>query len=221
MNKKQILFAADNHYGTHGGKVLFEKIKDNFDIDFYEDNWSCFSHDNLADRYDLIILNMISGTCDIHSPSILDIKNILTYIQIGMPLFLLHGSSAALWQLSWWREIVGYRWVKDVDPDGVAPSVHPICPYKLRVAKSRHSLCEKLKAIDLPKDELYTDLEQTCPAITIMEAVTEKGIFPMCYEATTLWGGSIITYIPGHDPEVIRIPENIDNCKAIIKWLLR
>jgi hypothetical protein len=221
MNKKQILFAADNHYGTHGGKVLYESIKDDFNIDFYEDDWSCFSKDDLADRYDLIILNMISGTCNVHSPSILDIKNILSYIQIGMPLFLLHGSSAAFWQLGWWRELVGFRWVREGDPDGSAPSIHPSCSYELKISKSAHPLCDKLKEISFPEDELYTKLEQTRQAMTIMEAVAVHGTFPMCYETTTPWFGKILTYIPGHAPKLIQIPENIHNCKTIIKWLIK
>ena len=220
MNIGKILFAADNHYGTHGGKVLYESLKDDFNIDFYEDDWKCFSHEYLTHKYDLIILNMISGTCDNHSPSLQDTKNILSYLQLSMPIFLLHGSSAAFWQWNWWREIVGFRWVREGDPDGVLPSSHPVCSYGLKKTKVRHPIQNELREINILKDELYTELEQTCQTITLLEAVTEKGTFPMCYETTTPWFGKIAGYIPGHDPDVIKMTDNIHNCKAIIKWLL-
>ena len=35
-----ILFAADNHYNTHAGSVLYDAIKDDFDIRFFEDEVS-------------------------------------------------------------------------------------------------------------------------------------------------------------------------------------
>ena len=39
-----------------------------------------------------------------------------------LPLLLLHGSSAAFWHWDWWRRIVGYRWVRGNDPDGIPAS---------------------------------------------------------------------------------------------------
>jgi len=32
-----ILFAADNHYDTHAGRVLYDEIKDAYDLEFHED----------------------------------------------------------------------------------------------------------------------------------------------------------------------------------------
>jgi hypothetical protein len=138
----------------------------------------------------------------------------------GGNLLLLHGSSAAFWMWEWWRSIVGFRWVRGEDPDGVDPSWHPRRPYKVRVTKSRHPLCARLQEVDMPEDEVYLGLEQTSPTMTLMETTTEEGTFPMCYETITTWGGRIVGYLPGHAPEGVRHPANVANCRAIIDYLL-
>jgi hypothetical protein len=220
MKNKTIFFAADNHYGTHSGKILYDIIKDDFNIDFYEDNWNGFSQNNFAYKYDLVILNMISGTSNVPSPSLQNIKNFVSYLQQGMPVFLLHESNAAFWQWSWWRNIVGFRCVKEDDPEGTDASASSICSYKIKKCKTIHPLRKKLNSIKFPSDELHTKLEQTCPAITIMEAILEEKNYPVCYETTTQWLGKVINYLPGHNAKTIKIPENIENCKTIINWLL-
>jgi len=215
-----ILFAADNHYGTHCGKELFQCIKPFYNIRFYEDDWTCFNEDNLSGRYSLIMLNMISGSCDIPMPGSGAEPEILEYLQSGGNMFLLHGASAAFWQWKWWREIVGFRWVRPDDPDGFPPSSHPYKSCTIQLAKSRHPLCRCLQEVFIPENELYIELEQTCPTVTLMETTTDEGTFPMCYVTITEWGGIIVGYIPGHIPEVVRLPGNIANCRAIIDYLL-
>ncbi len=215
-----ILFAADNHYDTHAGRALFECIEPYYGIRFYEDDWNALNQEHLADQHDLLMLNLIGDSCGIPPPSAAAQKNVLEYLQTGGPLFLLHGGSAAFWQCPWWRAIVGFRWVRYEDPDGFTPSTHTVQPYVVEVAKSRHPLCRRLQEASLPEDELYVDLEQTCHTVTLMQTTTPAGTFPMCYEAITPWGGKIITYIPGHAADVVRLPCNVANCRCIIDYLL-
>ena len=218
--EKMILFAADNHYGTHAGRALFECIESYYDIRFYEDDWISLNKGNLADHHDLLILNLISGSCDIPAPTSAAETSIHEYLRTGSPLFLLHGGSAAFWQCPWWRSLVGFRWVREEDPDGFAPSYHPVQPYVVEVARSRHPLCQLLQQAPLPEDELYVGLEQTCPTVTLMETTIPEGTFPMCYETITPWGGRIVAYIPGHAADVVRLPCNVANCRSIIDYLL-
>ena len=218
--KTNILFAADNHYNTHAGKVLHECIRSSYNITFTEDDWACFNEDDLSARYSIVMLNLISGSCGVPMPDHAAEGHMQAYLRSGGGLFLLHGASAAFWQWDWWRALVGYRWVREDDPDGFTPSIHPIRPYTVRVAKSRHPLCQLLQEVAIPEDELYVELEQTCPTATLMETTTDEGTFPMCYETITPWGGRIVVYIPGHTADVIRLPGNVANCRTIIDYLL-
>lgn len=215
-----ILFAADRHYDVHPGKVLFQAIQDDYEIDFYEDDWSCFAQAGLKDRYDLLMLNMIAGTCDVPPPGPATEPNVRAYVEAGGDLLLLHGSSAAFWPWDWWRPLTGFRWVRANDPDGVPQSTHPKRPYTVRVAKTRHSLCAKLQEVSLPEDEIYIDLEQTCPTLTLMQTTTEEGTFPQCYLCTTPYGGSVVGYLPGHRPDAVGDPSMVANVRRLIDYLL-
>jgi hypothetical protein len=215
-----ILFAADNHYGTHAGQNLFECLCPHHEIRFHEDNWDCLMEENLGEKYDLLMFHLIGGTCDVPPPSAVAEQLVKAYLQAGKPMFLLHGSSAAFWQCAWWRSLVGFRWVRKDDPDGFAPSSHPIRPYLVEVAKSRHPLCQHLQDVAQPADEIYINLEQSCPATTLMTTTTEEGTFPMAYETITPWGGKIVSYLPGHAPTAVRHPGNIANCRSIIEYLI-
>ena len=90
-----ILFAADRHYDMYPGRVLYEAIQSHYDIDFYEDDWSCFAQGNLAERYELMVLNMIAGTCEVPPPADSTEGNVKAYAEAGGYFLLLHGSSAA------------------------------------------------------------------------------------------------------------------------------
>jgi hypothetical protein len=214
-----ILFAADNHYGQHSGRAVYEGIRDRYEIDFHEDDWSCFERP-LVDRVDLLVLNMIAGTCDVPPPADACEEHVRAYVDAGKPMLLLHGGSAAFWPWDWWRALVGFRWVRGNDPDGFESSTHPVRPYDVRVCKARHPLCAKLQDMSLPEDEIYTCLEQTCPTWTLMETTTDEGTFPMCYEAATPAGGRVLGFLPGHHPEVCGRPELLANVSTIMEGVL-
>ncbi|MEI6424908.1 MAG: hypothetical protein WCP55_22035, partial [Lentisphaerota bacterium] len=125
-----IIFAADNHYDVHPGKNIYAGLKSNYkDMVFSEDDWSVFVKNDLKNKCNLLVLNMIAGTCNIEPPNQEAESSVRAYCEKGGNILLIHGSSAAFWQWDWWRSIVGYRWVRGNDPDGVAPSTHPTRPY--------------------------------------------------------------------------------------------
>ena len=132
---------------------------------------------------------------------------------------LLHGSSAAFWEWDWWRRLPGERWVRPNDPDGVEASTHPRKPYTVRISKTRHELASKLSAMELPEDEIYTNLENTCPCMRLMETHIEEGTFVQCCEAVSPWGGKVLSFIPGHDPAVTSNPVLIRNIATIMDYL--
>ena len=53
-----ILFAADNHYGTHAGQNLFECLRPHHEIHFHEDNLRCLIEENLAETLDLVTFHL-------------------------------------------------------------------------------------------------------------------------------------------------------------------
>ncbi|MDE0838622.1 MAG: ThuA domain-containing protein [Kiritimatiellae bacterium] len=214
-----ILFAADQHYGQHCGRVLYEQLKDEFPMEFHENDWSCFEQD-LVSRYDLLVLNLIADTCGVPPPAAAAEPCVDAFVRAGKPILLLHGASAAFWPWAWWRSLVGYRWVRPQDPDGVEASHHPRRPYLAKVSKTQHPLSTHLQDVDMPEDEIYLNLEQTAAVVTLMETRTDEGTFPMCYETMTPFGGHIAAYLPGHLPEVVAQPGNVANCRALIRWLL-
>jgi hypothetical protein len=216
-----ITFIADDHYGVHPGKNIYEGIKGTYpEIAFSENDWSSFEKSDF-NKCDLLILNMIAGTCNLNPPGVEAEKNVKAHCEKGGNILLIHGSSAAFWHWDWWRPIVGHRWVRGNDPDGIVPSTHPARPYKVVISKSRHPLCAKLAEMDLPEDEIYINLEQVCPAMTIMETKTDEGTFVQCYETVTPWGGKIIGFIPGHKPEVTSSEIYLKNIKILIDYLIK
>lgn len=216
-----IIFAADNHYDVHPGKTIYTGLKNSYkDMIFSEDDWSVFVKDDMKNKCSLLVLNMIAATCNVEPPDKEAEKEVRAYCEKGGNVLLIHGSSAAFWQWDWWRKIVGFRWVRGNDPDGVVPSTHPTRPYKVTISKSRHPLSAKLAEMDLPEDEIYINLEQVCPAMTIMETKTDEGTFVQCYESITPWGGKIIGFIPGHKPAVTGSEVYLSNIKVLIDYLI-
>jgi hypothetical protein len=215
-----IYFFADNHYDSFPGREINKQLQNDYKICYYEDDWSAMETNDFADKCSLLILNMIGTTCNLPHPSAAAEKQIRKYAEKGGNFLLLHGSSAAFWQWGWWRKIVGFRWVRPNDPDNVPKSTHPKKPYKVEVSKCRHPLCKKLKDISLPEDEIYTELEQTCPATILMQTTIEEGTFPQCYECLTPWNGKILGYLPGHFKEVTSSPEFIYNIKVLLDDLI-
>lgn len=214
-----IYFFADDHYKVHPGRVIWENLKHDYQIEFHENDWSVLERPGSLADCSLLILHMIADTCGNALPGAEAEKNIRAYCERGGNLLLLHGSSAAFWHWPWWRSIVGLRWVRGNDPDAVPVSTHPKRPYLVRVAKTRHPLAGKLRPLDLPEDEIYINLEQVNPVWILMNTDTEEGTFPQCYENATPWGGRVIGFIPGHRPEVTGSPELIANLKVLIDTL--
>ena len=218
-----IYFFADDHYGVHPGKVIFENLPEKLkgNIRFVENDWTLLeSGDWLADC-DLLVLNMIGTTCKLPHPGEGAERAVRSYCERGGNALLLHGSSAAFWEWDWWRKIVGYRWVRGNDPDGVPASTHPTKPYSLRLAKARHPLMKQLAAFDLPADEIYTELEQVSPSMVLMDTMIEEGVFPQCTETLTPWGGKFIGFLPGHAPAVTSNPALIRTVAVLIGYLLK
>jgi hypothetical protein len=212
-----IYFFADNHYGAHCGKVIFEKLALK-DIKFFEDDWSVLETTQWVDDCNLLILNLIGDTCNIPHPAGQSEEAIKKYLASGKNVLLLHGSSAAFWQWDWWRKLPGLRWVRPNDPDNVAPSVHPKGVCKLTKAKTRHPLVNKLEELELVEDEIYTNLEQVSPITILMETIVENKSFPQCIETITPWNGKIVSFIPGHKVENTTLVT--PNVKVIINYLL-
>ena len=217
-----IYFFADDHYGVHPGKNIFEHLPDELKqrITFVENDWSLLESGKWLDDCELLILNMIGTTCDLPHPDSNAKKAVKAWCEKGGNALLLHGSSAAFWKWDWWREIVGLRWTRGNDPDGQAVSTHPIAPCTIKVAKSRHPLVRQLREITLPEDEIYTALEETCPIMTLMSTVVNGETWPQCCEVITPCNGKIVSLIPGHKPECTRNPDLIYNLEVLIRYLL-
>lgn len=217
-----IYFFADDHYGMHPGRVLFEHLPPALRrrIRFVENDWRLLESGEWLGDCELLALNMIGGTCNLPHPGAGACAAVRQWCDGGGNALLLHGSSAAFWQWDWWRRIVGFRWVRPGDPDHAAPSVHPVAPYSLRCCKCRHALIGQLSPFSLPSDEIYTELEQVCPAMVLMDTVTESGVFPQCTENLTPQGGRFINFLPGHHPGTTSSPEFVRTVAVLINYLL-
>lgn len=217
-----IYFFSDNHYNAHPGKVLYDALPEALrsQIRFYEDQWDELEDGAWEKECDLLILNLIGDTCGQPHAGDGAEQAVRRYLESGRPLLLLHGSSAAFWQWDWWRQLAGLRWVRPNDPDNVEPSTHPVTPCRIEVAKTRHPLAARLVSFELPEDEVYINLEQTAPVSILMTTHLEQGTFPQCCEAISPWGGKIVSFIPGHNPECVRTPALVANAKMLISYLL-
>jgi len=215
-----ITFVADDHYYAHPGAALHEALKDRFPMVFAENNLAPLEDAAFPGECELLILNLIADTCGQPLAGPVVERNVRAYLEQGKPLLLLHGASAAFWHWAWWRELVGFRWVRPTDPDGVPASTHPVRPYRVDVSKCRHPLCRALQPMDLAKDEIYTRLEQVNPAMVLLETTIEEGTFPQCWENTTPWGGRVIGFLPGHDKAVVQSAGVVANVVVLIESLL-
>ena len=217
-----IYFFADDHYGVHPGKNIYENLPEDLKkrITFVENDWSLLQSGEWLKDCELLILNMIGTTCNLPHPDSNAEKAVKTWCEKGGNALLLHGSSAAFWQWDWWRQIVGCRWVRPNDPDGVANSTHPVKPYSLRVCKSRHPLSSKLVPFDLDTDEIYTELENVSPVMVLMDTFIEEGVFVQCLESITPWSGKFVSFIPGHNVHAATNENLLKNVTEIIEYLL-
>jgi len=215
-----IIFLADTHFGSRSGALFYEALKDRCPMAFYENDLTPLADPAFTEACDLLILNLIAGTGAQPLAGLESELHLRAYLEQGKPLLLLHGASAAFWHWDWWRRIVGFRWVRENDPDGTPKSTHPIRPYQVDVSKCRHPLCAHLQPMDLGEDEIYTRLEQTAPATILMETTIEEGTFPQCWENTTPWGGRVIGFLPGHRKETFQNAQLLSNVALLISSLL-
>ena len=217
-----IFFFADNHYNAHPGKNIFESLPEDLkkETAFFEDDFSVLEDGSWEKKCSLLILHLIGGTCGLPHPGSEAEKAVRKYCESGRPLLLLHGSSAAFWQWQWWRTITGLRWVRPKDPDNVERSVHPTGACSLKLCKCRHELAGQLVPFDLEEDEVYTELEQTSPALFLMMGSVNDASFPQCSESYTPWGGKVINFIPGHKEVCVKTPGLIKNVETLIRYLM-
>lgn len=195
-----IYFFSDNHYDAHPGKQIFKALPVELkeQISFFEDDWSVLENQSWEDECNLLILNMIGDTCGVSYPE-KGLEHVERYIKNGGNVLLLHGSSAAFWKSSWWRKLVGFRWVRPNDPDGVVPSTHPIVPFEVKtIREAKHPLALVLNDFSLPADEVYINLEQNREGIVLMETTIAEGTFPQCMIVPTEFGGELVHFLPGH-----------------------
>lgn len=218
-----IFFFADNHYGQHPGRVLFEHLPEELrkNIRFCEDDWRLLESGVWEPECSLLILNMIGATCGVPHPGEGAEKALRAYCARGGNILLLHGSSAAFWQWPWWRKLCGLRWVRPGDPDGVLPSVHPHAAYRLELTSSPHPLTEKLHSFDVPEDEIYTQLAETGPVEVLMTAQVGGEVWPQLFETRSPAGGRILSFLPGHIPAVTALPAFVSTVSILIADLDR
>jgi len=210
------LFFADNHYGARPGWNLYGAIKAEWDdVVFYEDDVFALADAAALEACDLLILNLLIET----DLSVIAEANVKAYLKRGGNVLLLHCGSVVFEQWAWWRRLVGLRWVRSNDPEGVDPSTHPVRTYQVKVVECAHPLSGTLCDMDLPEDEIYIRLQQTCPVTVLMETTIEEGVFPQCCEAVSPWGGRIVSFLPGHASEAVIHPDLVYNVAKIIKYL--
>jgi len=217
-----ICFFTDNHYDVYPGRVIYENLAPQWRerIRFFNDSWEVLESGSWLDDCELLVLHMIGGSCSQPLPGTGAEKAVKAYLDSGRPVLLLHGSSAAFWEWDFWREAVGLRWVRNNDPDGFAASTHPNEPYEVTVSKTRHPLARRLNCMSLGKDEIYTELEQTAPLWILMETRVNGRSYPQCVETVTPGGSHIVSFLPGHAPEITANPVLIENVAIIMEYLL-
>ena len=212
-----ILFLADNHYSKHPGKHIYRKIRDRYDITFAEDDLSPLNEDLTV--FDLIALHLIPGTPNSDPLDSVMEGHLKAYVDSGRPLLILHGSSALLPGVDWWRELVGLRWVRGGDPGGGERSTHPGDPFEVVRTKNMHPLSEAL--VDFrADDELYINLEHTSPVLSLMEASWGGRSWTQCYVKRSPAGGKVGAFIPGHRQDIVASDGVISNISSMIEWLL-
>jgi hypothetical protein len=167
------------------------------------------------------MLNLICGTGKLGMPGKEIEDPLKEYCKSGRPLFLVHAGSAAFWQWAWWRKLTGYRWVRENDPEGITPSVHPVADFSVKVFNTKHKLSRELKDFKLKNDEIYTMLEQTGQADILMETSISEGTFPMAYASKNQWKGTVLGFLPGHKPESFENEMLINDIKVMITYALK
>ena len=214
-----IYFFADNHFNARPGYHLYTKINHDFDIDFKEDDISWLENPRCLVKCGLLIVDFISGLGKIPKPGPAAEANVREYCEKGKPILLIHAGSAAFPDWDWWRKMTGLRWVRENDPEGLPPSVHPVKDFSVRKTRSKHEIMTKLREYSLKDDEIYTKLAKTADVDVLMETEISEGIFPMVYATKNQWGGKVMGFLPGHKPESFENKDLVLNVVELIKYL--
>ena len=216
-----IHFFADRHYGARPGASLYQRLSPAWRgrMAFHEEEWEALSRGEWLVGCDLLVLNMIGGSCGQPHPGGKASQAVRRWCEGGGNLLRLHGGSAAFSQWDWWRQAMALRWVRPEDPDGLPPSFHPLHPYRVTLAKSRHPLAALLQEMSLPQDEIYAGLAQRPPLEVLLETQVPEGCFPQCAIAPTPWGGRQLHFLPGHSPEAFQVPALVKNVESCLEYL--
>ncbi len=217
-----IYFFADDHFGKHPGQLLHEQLPEDLKnrMVFTENEWELLESGRWVADCELLVLHFIGATCGQPMPGEGALNALREYVSRGGNILLLHGSSAALWGHAWWRGIVGMRWVRPNDPDGVEPSTHPHAPCHIALAKTRHPLMSRLQAFDLEYDEIYINLEQVNPVTIFLSTEVEGKTYPQAFETVNPSGSVIASFIPGHLPVNTQNPVLVKTVVEFINYLL-
>lgn len=216
---KKTLFLADNHFEARPGYHLYQKLKERFDIDFHEDDWTVLDQLETVLNLDLLILNLIHGTGKAAPPTEQQASTVQRFLETGKPLLLLHGASAAFWPYPWWRRNVGLRWIRNNDPDDKPVSTHPVLEYRLCHSASEHLLKQRLREAELPEDEIYIKLYPEQAVEVLLETTIDEVTYPQAFLSRTTWGGRVATYLPGHRSEVVQDESTLHNVSELIRYL--
>ncbi len=212
-----IYFFADNHFEARPGFHLYEKLKADFDIKFFEDDISALSKPGCLDDCSLLMVNMICGIGKLAQPGADIEAEVKKYCAKGRPLFLIHAGSAAFTQWDWWRKLTGLRWVRENDPEKQAPSVHPVQDFT--VGKTEKEVVKGLKEFTLKNEEIYTNLAQTADINVLLETEMDGKVFPMAFVSKNEWGGKVMGFLPGHKAESFNNVDMINDIRIMMKNL--
>ena len=214
-----ILFVVDNHFGTHAGRNLWRQLSAYYDTEISEDSWDKLVQLDLRSKYELLVLHAIGGTSGVPEAPDTAADAVRRYVNEGGNLLLLHASSAVFRRHSWWRDSVGYRWVRSGDPDSAPVSQHPICSYEVSVRDTCHKLGGSLSPLSVENDEALIALQPGAPTQTLMTTVINDIEFVQCYEVVSQVS-KLVGYLPGHRREVVENPANVRNCRVLVDYLL-
>lgn len=204
---RHLIFFADRHYDARCGQIQAELLDDLADIHFIEEDYgtlnTCLER-HAGDPHAVLALNAITGTPGNLEPDPATEPLVKAHLEAGKDLWVLHGSSAAFWPWSWWRELMRLRWVRGEDPDGMPASCHPIVPFNLEPTDAGRTAIPGLSSCPVPEDELYINLEDKGDYEAWMTVEHDGRRWPQAYRYRSPWNGWICGWIPGHREEAIR-----------------
>lgn len=211
----RLIFLTDNH-ANNAARSLGDSLKDDYSIDIFESDWSTVPADITG--YDILLVSIIAGCDGNAQPGEELAQTVKHYLDAAKPLLILHGGSAAFPNHPWWRQLVGYRWVRKNDPAGQPASVHPIRRLEARLCDVAHPLASKLKPFTVETEEIYTQLEKTAPSVILMDCECDGRTWPQVYISKSQDGGRVAGFIPGHHASTLLMPSVQHNIRALVNY---